>query len=367
MIGRRLFRPLQFRSVSTLPQQPIVAGIVALPRTPIAVYGKESAKFLNGLLPIIPPRLDTGAQTRYTSVLTPNGRITADAFVSNLSDNHAFQQSIGLQNEVCFMLEMDNNVLKTIMSTFKLHALTAKVQLRVLDNLNVYSVWNDESELGNLKLTKPLSESTLFVPDPRVPGFGHRLVTEVSYEQAQNAVNAPPAKLLDYKLRRCLFGLAEGEEELRIGKSIPLEFCFDYLGGIDFDKGCYLGQELTCRMHQQNSVKKRLMPVLFSKTSNEADTNELNGEIYKPIDFHVDPFSSIFDANPRVHLEALQPIFSDQDIDVRKPVSRPSGRLITSVGNMGLAVLRTDYLDHSLHINDVNIEPMQPFWWPQKD
>ncbi len=54
----------------------------------------------------------------------------------------------------------------------------------------------------------------------------------------------------EYHARRCLLGVAEGAQEIPTGKALPLEYNLDYLRGVNFHKGCYLGQELTARQHR---------------------------------------------------------------------------------------------------------------------
>lgn len=356
-VGRQFIRRC---ALSTLPQNALVSGTVQLPRALLSVYGKESTKFLNGLLPITPPRLDSGTRTRYTALLNAAGRITADAFVTNVSSDANVQRGIGIEDEVCYVLEVDTAVLDTVMSTFELHALTADVNVKSLPGYSVYSVWNDELEPGIQP--SPLSVNAfLTAPDPRVEGFGYRVITASSGEWNKGGVDP---KIVDYRLRRYLFGLAEGVDELRVNKSLPLEYCFDYQSGIDFDKGCYLGQELVCRMHQQNMVKKRLLPVVISDPAARPANEE--GDIYRPETFDLSKFADIFDDNPTPHVEMLSSLFPKNAFDA-KPARRPCGKLVSAVGNIGIAVLRMDYADHTFTVDGLTLTPMRPFWWPLDD
>ncbi|CAH1400617.1 unnamed protein product [Nezara viridula] len=66
-----------------------------------------------------------------------------------------------------------------------------------------------------------------------------------------------------YTLCRYKLGIGEGINELLFGQSFPLEMNCDYLNGVSFNKGCYIGQELTARTFHTGVIRKRLMPLLF--------------------------------------------------------------------------------------------------------
>ena len=65
----------------------------------------------------------------------------------------------------------------------------------------------------------------------------------------------------DYDLPRLTLGLPDGSRDLILEKSILLESGFDELHGVDWKKGCYMGQELTARTKYRGLIKKRLVPV----------------------------------------------------------------------------------------------------------
>ena len=67
----------------------------------------------------------------------------------------------------------------------------------------------------------------------------------------------------DYHLRRTLLGIPEGADDIQLGVSLPLESNLDYMSGVDFRKGCYLGQELTIRTYHKGVTRKRIVPVQF--------------------------------------------------------------------------------------------------------
>ena len=64
---------------------------------------------------------------------------------------------------------------------------------------------------------------------------------------------------------RYKLGVCEGSEEIPTAKATPLEFNLEYMHGVSFHKGCYLGQELTARTHHTGVIRKRIMPVKLSR------------------------------------------------------------------------------------------------------
>ena len=69
----------------------------------------------------------------------------------------------------------------------------------------------------------------------------------------------------EYKLLRYRLGVCEGSQEIPFDKVTPLEHNVEYMHGVSFHKGCYLGQELTARTHHTGVIRKRIMPLEFSQ------------------------------------------------------------------------------------------------------
>jgi len=98
--------------------------------------------------------------------------------------------------------------------------------------------------------------------DPRLAEAGLRfLLPRAGAEAALAAAGFAPADATAYDRHRLAFGLPDGSRDLVPDKALPMEAGFDELGGVDWRKGCYLGQELTARMRYRGLVKKRLLPV----------------------------------------------------------------------------------------------------------
>jgi folate-binding protein YgfZ len=86
------------------------------------------------------------------------------------------------------------------------------------------------------------------------------------------------ARLEDYDGLRIGLGVPDGSRDLEVEKSLLLESGFDELNGLDWDKGCYMGQELTARTRYRGLTKKRLLPVEIDGPVPESDTVVRCGE-----------------------------------------------------------------------------------------
>mmetsp|Transcript_6079 Transcript_6079/g.19177 ORF Transcript_6079/g.19177 Transcript_6079/m.19177 type:complete len:309 (-) Transcript_6079:22-948(-) len=205
-------------------------------RKVLSVRGADAAKLLQGLCSSdVHAWLGGDAPGLATAFLTNKGRVLADAL---------------------FWRERDDGVLVDVAAA---HA------PRLLKHLKMYKLramvrLAEEADLGVRAYSAPPEAPGLVAGgvDPRTPFLGGRGVVEVG--AADDASELEP---LQYLRRRLALGVAEGEE---LAGRIPLNCNLDYLNGVAFDKGCYLGQELTARAKFRGEVRRRLMPVALHET-----------------------------------------------------------------------------------------------------
>jgi folate-binding protein YgfZ len=103
--------------------------------------------------------------------------------------------------------------------------------------------------------------------DPRLAELGARLVLPRSTAASTIAEHFATGGRDGYNDLRLAHGIPDGSQDLEIERSILLENGFDELGGIDWEKGCYIGQELTARTRYRALIKKRLLPAVFDGTA----------------------------------------------------------------------------------------------------
>lgn len=302
----------------------------------ISITGVDSATFLQGL--ITQNMLVTNDPSRnfrrtgtYTAFLNSQGRVLNDAFIYPLPN------PAGNDLEREWLVEVDKSEVASLMKHLKKHKLRAKLKLRALEDgeRSVWSTWKDHAEprwaAYNLEseAASPFSPDSNIVGciDSRAPGFGSRIVTPGSEELRrhlpdESQVAGSEVELDSYTVRRMLHGVAEGQTEIVHESALPMECNMDLARGIDFRKGCYVGQELTIRTHHTGVVRKRILPV-------QLYTHELSSEgtpVYDPaVDVSLPPSgSNINKAGGRR--------------------GRSAGKFLNGVGNIGLALCRLEMM-----------------------
>lgn len=216
--------------------------------------------------------------------------------------------------------------------------LRAKLGIEVMkeDEWDVWSVWpNATSSL--------LHANDIWCHDNRAPGMGHRIIRPRKYApKAEHEVTSER-----YDLNRIMKGVAEGQQEIVKESALPQESNIDYMGGIDFRKGCYVGQELTIRTHHTGVVRKRILPVQLYK--GPTPPNEMS-------------------YNPNPELMLLPRGANISRVDKK---GRSAGRWLGGVGNVGLALCRLEIMTDTVLTSEGNQwSPEHEFkvaWEPEED
>lgn len=197
--------------------------------------------------------------------------------------------------------------------------------MRLLEDgeLNVWSFWKEDERWtahGQPQNTAN-EDGTITLTDCRAPGMGQRLVlSESEITSALEGVEEAP--LSAYTIRRYLRGVAEGQKEMPRDESLPMNCNIDIMGGIDFKKGCYVGQELTIRTHHTGVVRRRILPVTLYDQANERP-NKLE---YRP--------SSSEDSST----------LGGTDIRRDDKRKRSTGKFLSGIGNIGLGMCRLEQM-----------------------
>ena len=235
----------------------------------LAVDGKDGRVFLQGL---ISNDTDRVAPNRaiYAALLTPQGKYLHDFFV--------FQFAGAL------VLDCERKRLDDLKKRLTIYKLRARVELNDLsDDFAVAAVTGDSTAEAFGLVAEP-GRATTFVGglvyvDPRLAAAGARAVLPRT-EAKQTLADAGFAVAGDgeYDALRLALGLPNGSLDLVVEKSTLLESGFGELNGVDWDKGCYMGQELTARTKYRGLVKKRLVPVIFDGPPPAPETPVMLGE-----------------------------------------------------------------------------------------
>lgn len=212
-------------------QHPPDRFVATLPsRALLAVRGPDWRGFLQGLLSQDVSGLGAG-DLRFGALLTPQGRLAFDLFVLGEAD--------GCQ------LDCPADGRADLIQRLRLYRLRAKVEIEAIE--------------GSVRAAFPaggLAPGEGWAPDPRLPALGWRTLGEAANETGTSASEE------DYDRFARRLGVANAAD-FGGGAIYPIEANFDLLNGIDFKKGCFVGQETTSRMKRRGQIKSRMVPIAY--------------------------------------------------------------------------------------------------------
>jgi folate-binding protein YgfZ len=199
----------------------------------LRVAGPDRIAFLNGLVSNNVARATPGTAV-WAALLTAQGRYLTDFFILAEDDD-------------ALLLDMPREAVADLAVKLNRFKLRAAVTIEdACARFHVHAAWDGAPP------PVPIT-----APDPRLPGAGFRCLSETPLETNRSAE--------DYAAFRLSLGLPDGPPDLEVEKTLLLEAGFDELGGVDFQKGCYMGQELTARTKYRGLIKRRLVPVTLSE------------------------------------------------------------------------------------------------------
>ena len=243
-------------------------------RALVSVQGVDRFSFLQGMISNDVRHLERG-DAMWAAFLTPQGKFLHEFFAVPHGD--------------AILLECERDRRTDLITRLSRYRLRAKVTLAPDDTLVVGVAWGADAA-ARLKTTETLGAVTqlgagTLYTDPRVAGAGVRFALPADHMGAfLQKLGLQVAPESAYDTHRMTLGLPDGSRDLEVEKALLLENGFAELHGVDFDKGCYIGQELTARTHYRALIKKRLMPVVIDGevpapgaplTANGADAGEI--------------------------------------------------------------------------------------------
>ncbi len=277
----------------------------------LKIAGDDARNFLQGL---VSNDLERVSPTRaiYAALLTPQGKYLHDFFIAELAG--------------AFYLDCEAARIDDLYKRLRMYKLRAKIDIGIVDDLIVAVLFGEyaPAALGVGPDNGSAAEKSggIVYIDPRLRDIGARaMMPAETLNSTLSELGFKAAAFADYEHLRLSLGLPDGSRDLEVDKSILLENGFEELHGVDFHKGCYIGQELTARTKHRGLVKKRLIPVNFDGDAPVAGT-----EI-------------------------------TQD-------GKNAGEIRSTAGGQGLALVRLDSLASSvpLMVGDIPVTPNKPQW-----
>jgi folate-binding protein YgfZ len=214
------------------------------------VVGDDARKFLHGLVTADILDLRPGT-ARFCALLTPQGKIIADFFVTE-----APQADGG-----GFFLDCPRALATTLLDKLNLYKLRAKILIEDLGEvLGVLAAWDGTDHTTKQGPTK----QGLCYADARLPALGLRvMIAPHRGPAAASELGAALASAEDYEAHRIALGVPRGGVDFAYGDAFPHEADMDQLGGVDFAKGCYIGQEVVSRIEHRGIARTRAVALRY--------------------------------------------------------------------------------------------------------
>jgi len=228
----------------------------------VKVSGEDARNFLNGLLTTDVSALKPGL-AKFGALLTPQGKIIVDFLITEAPAGHGGG----------FLFDCPRALAQALADKLRFYKLRAKVTVENLtDSLGVIAAWGGE----------PATQPDLAFADPRAAALGYRILAPQDLlEKVASLIRADVVEPGAYEAQRIAGGVPRGGLDFIYGDAFPHETNMDRLNGVDFDKGCYVGQEVVSRMQHRGTARTRTVKILLDGPAPEAGASILAGD--KPV------------------------------------------------------------------------------------
>ncbi|KAJ7047436.1 Aminomethyltransferase folate-binding domain-containing protein [Mycena alexandri] len=360
------------------PLRPLIPKIPTVARVPhrsvLSLAGSQASEFLNG---IISTQVNAPPRPFYSAFLHAQGRVLYDIFVYT---------RMNPAGQLGYLIDYDSRPSEAtpLLDLIKRYVLRSRVKVRdASDEYDVWGVWGSPGEEADTERRWKWAESSgvaepawnaadewpwgsqhEVLRDRRAPGMGNRLLVrkgDLPAAASSHLVATSDA----YTLHRILHGVPEGLTDMPAMQAFPMDSNLDFMGGLDFRKGCYVGQELTVRTYHTGIVRKRILPVVLHPPDSPPQVIAPSPDMpffTAGLDIRGVPSQSLEQDNPR-------------------PRPRGTGRLLSSSQGLGLALLRLEQVEAAeqgklAFATDVEasgaktawgVTHWQPEWWPHKE
>ena len=343
----------------------LARGVRLAERRVLRVAGEDALKLLQGLVTNdVRGLAEPGAPPVYAAVLAANGRVAHDAF---------FHREMGEgPSGGALLADLPAATFDEAVKLLTKMRLRARVTLDDAgEDLAVVAVGGEEpgvrsksdeasSRRDATSTSAPASSLLAFLPpDPRLASLGlrgvlPRAVAEALIEGGVEMArthgrsggsdadfrrgSAHVSEAAAHRRLRYALGVAEGAELVGL---LPLECNLAGLNAVSFEKGCYVGQELTARTHHRGVVRKRIVPASFhhhiirNDSDDAFETERANERSASPL--FVAPGSRLF------------PMEEEETEPATSARAKPAGSVVASSGDAGLAMVRLSHLKHTTH------------------
>ena len=283
--------------------------IILKDRDIISISGSDSASFLQNIITNDIDKLNE-SNSLYSALLTPQGKYLHDFFV--------------LKHEKNYLIDCESETAENLLSCFQKYKLNANIEFKNITSDNSVAIITYEK----FQQIQKNDVVDIVFSDPRTNLMGARIISKL--EKLNLAIKKLGLKLTDqeqyFETAHALGLPIKGLKKLQ-NQIFALELNFEEEKGIDFKKGCYIGQENTSRMKVGNKLRRRLLPL---KTSNE--------------------------------LKDGSEIFFKNEVIGKVMISKPKAFGLIKLYDPNIE----SFLDEDLKCNNSNVNLVKPYWLNQR-
>jgi tRNA-modifying protein YgfZ len=212
-------------------------------RAVLRITGEDATHFLQGLVTSDVEALKAG-DARFAALLTPQGKILFDFIAVAVAEDEGGG----------FVLDAPRALEGDLAQRLGFYKLRAKVEIARRPDLAVAAVLEGS----------PPADFGVAYPDSRHAGLGTRIVlpaegAAAALREAGFVLGEPE----EWQKKRIALGVPEGGQDFTYGDTFPHEADMDQLGGVDFQKGCFIGQEVVSRMEHRGGARTRVVPIAY--------------------------------------------------------------------------------------------------------
>ena len=225
----------------------------------VKVSGEDARSFLNGLVTTDVTLVRSGVG-RFGALLTPQGKIIVDFLITEAPSGHGGG----------FLIDCPRALAQGLADKLGFYKLRAKVSVENLSEaLGVIAAWDGE----------PSVKPDLAFADPRSGALGLRILApEALAAKVADLIGADLVDSKTYEAHRIANGAPRGGLDFTYGDAFPHETNMDHLHGVDFDKGCYVGQEVVSRMQHRGTARTRTVRITLDDFAPEPGMPILAGD-----------------------------------------------------------------------------------------
>jgi folate-binding protein YgfZ len=210
--------------------------IANLNRCIISLSGDGVSEWLENLI-----TNNLSSNISFSALLTPQGKIISDFFITKSHEK--------------LIIDAPKKNKEVLINRLNIYKLRAPVIIEdITERMNVYALWDIKNSPG--------------LTDPRKMALGTRLLT-TDYLETEG----------DYDTHRLSLGIVDSEWDFETGTTFPANSNMDLMNGVDFKKGCFVGQEVVSRMKRMTDVKKRMRSVELTKEAKAGDKIICEGRV----------------------------------------------------------------------------------------